>query len=159
MASQTDIEDRLAGLLLGTAAGDAIGLPREGLTPTRAVKLFGGAPLGHRLVFGKGVVSDDTEHAFLAGRALLCASDSPERYGRELAKGLRRWFCALPPGVGLATARACVKMLLHFSPDRSGAVSAGNWTGNARAHNRGSASRPARASSRDGARQHAPDAH
>ncbi|HLM47142.1 MAG TPA: ADP-ribosylglycohydrolase family protein, partial [Myxococcaceae bacterium] len=55
--------DAIAGALLGTLVADALGLPREGLSPQRALRLFGGAPLRHRLFLGRGVGSDDTEHA------------------------------------------------------------------------------------------------
>jgi len=47
-------------------------------------------------------------------------------FGRDLARRLRWWFLGLPAGVGLATARACVKLWLGFSPERSGVYSAGN---------------------------------
>jgi hypothetical protein len=53
--------DKFAGTLLGMAVGDAVGLPREGLTPRRAQRLFGGPPMEHRLVFGRGMLSGDTE--------------------------------------------------------------------------------------------------
>ena len=39
---------------------------------------------------------------------------------------LKWWFAALPPGIGLATAKACLKLWLGFSPQRSGVFSAGN---------------------------------
>ncbi len=55
--------DRIAGVLLGTAVGDAIELPREGLSRRRAERLFGPPPLTHRFIFGRGMGSDDTEHA------------------------------------------------------------------------------------------------
>jgi ADP-ribosylglycohydrolase len=67
----SDRTDTLTGVLLGTAVGDALGLPREGLSPRRARRLFGGPPLRHRLVFGRGMVSDDTEHACVTAQALL----------------------------------------------------------------------------------------
>ena len=54
--------DQIAGVILGTAVGDALGLPREGLSRRRAGKLFGDPPLGHHFLFGRGMVSDDTEH-------------------------------------------------------------------------------------------------
>lgn len=54
------MNDRLAGILLGTAAGDALGLPAEGLSPARRQLLLPGS-WRHRLLFGQGMVSDDTE--------------------------------------------------------------------------------------------------
>ena len=48
MNPRIDFQDRLAGLLIGTAVGDAIGLPREGMSARRVLRLFGGSPLSHR---------------------------------------------------------------------------------------------------------------
>ena len=117
--------DRLCGLLLGMAVGDALGLPREGLSPRRATRLFRG-PLRHRLVFGRGMISDDTEHACMTAQALLRASGDPEAFARSLAWRLRGWLLGVPAGVGLATLRAIVRLWLGFPPHRSGVFSAGN---------------------------------
>jgi len=126
MSEVPDIRDRLAGLLIGQAVGDAIGLPREGLSRRRAARLFGESPLTHRLIFGRGMCSDDTEHACMTAGALLAAANNPRRFGRSLAWRLRGWFLSLPPGLGMATARACVRLLLGWPADRSGVFSAGN---------------------------------
>ena len=58
MTSRHPIESSL----LGTAVGDALGLPYEGLTPERGQKLIG-YPDRFRFLPGRGMVSDDTEHA------------------------------------------------------------------------------------------------
>src|SRR5262249_40889645 len=58
---QAPSADAIIGCLLGTAAGDAIGLPVEGLSPRRQRRLFGEID-SHRLLFGRGMTSDDTEH-------------------------------------------------------------------------------------------------
>ena len=118
--------ESVAGVLLGTAVGDALGLPREGLGRRRARQLFGDPPLRHAFVFGRGMVSDDTEHTCLVGQALLRAPDDPERFARALAWGLRLWLLGLPAGVGWATLRATVRLWLGFPPSRSGVFSAGN---------------------------------
>lgn len=118
--------DRIAGALLGAAAGDALGLPLEGLSPRRAARLFPG-PLRHRLLpGGRGLVSDDTDHACLVGQALLAAGDDPARLGPALAWRLRGWLLTLPPGLGWATLRSCVKLLLFVPARRQGVRSAGN---------------------------------
>lgn len=122
----TDMAAALEGVILGTAVGDAIGLPREGLSARRALRMFGGAPLRHRLVFGRGMVSDDTEHACMVAQALLASDGDPTRFARSLAWRLRWWLLALPAGVGMATARAVIKLWLGFGPSRSGVFSAGN---------------------------------
>lgn len=117
--------DPIAGCLLGTAIGDALGLPYEGLSPLRARKLLGD-PSRFRFLLGLGMVSDDTEHACLTWEALLESDNDDERFSRRLANRLRAWFLGLPPGIGLATARACLKLLLGWGPQKSGVFSAGN---------------------------------
>lgn len=117
--------DRLAGLLVGGGLGDALGLPAEGLSRARLNRRWPGE-LRHRFVQGRGFFSDDTEHAFMTAQALLAAGPDVAAFGRALAWQLRWWFLALPAGVGLATARACLRLWLGFPPTRSGVASAGN---------------------------------
>lgn len=121
-----DRRDKLAGVLLGAAVGDALGLPREGLSRRRAARLFGAGPLEHRFLLGRGMVSDDAEHACMTAQALLAAGDDEKRFARSLAWRLRGWLASLPPGVGWGTLRAIVKLWLGVPPGRSGVVSAGN---------------------------------
>ena len=64
-------QECIEGVLLGTLVGDALGLPREGLSRERGLKCFGGPPLRHQLLLGHGMGSDDTEHACMVGQALL----------------------------------------------------------------------------------------
>ncbi len=116
--------DRITGLLLGTAVGDSLGLPREGLSARRAARLYG--PLRQQLVLGHGMLSDDTEHACMTAQALLAAGDDPDRFARGLARRLRWWLLALPAAVGWGTLRAIVRSWIGFSPSRSGVRSAGN---------------------------------
>ena len=124
--SQTHRLDQLQGVLLGAVVGDALGLPREGLSPTRALRMFGDRPLQHRFLFGHGMASDDAEHACLTAQALLAAPQDEVHFARSLAWRLRGWFAALPAAVGWATLRAIVKLWIGFSPKTSGVYSAGN---------------------------------
>jgi len=117
--------DRLLGLLLGTAVGDAIGLPREGLSRRRAARLYPGA-LRQRLVLGRGMISDDTEHACMTAQALLACRGDPARFARSLAWRLRGWLLGLPVAIGWGTLRALVRACVGFSPATSGVRSAGN---------------------------------
>jgi ADP-ribosylglycohydrolase len=119
------LEDRFTGLLLGTAVGDALGLPAEGISPWRARRLFPGE-WRHRFLPGRGMLSDDTEHAILTAQALLAHSDSVESFRSSLAWRLRGWFLGLPVGIGLATGRAILKLWVGIPADRSGVFSAGN---------------------------------
>lgn len=118
--------ESLTGCLLGTAVGDALGLPREGLSRRRAARLFGTPPLAHRLLFGHGMLSDDTDHAILVAESLLAAPADAGVFAAGLARRLRWWLARLPAGTGLATARAIVKLWLGWPPARSGVPSAGN---------------------------------
>src|SRR5690606_6216928 len=117
--------DRITGCLLGTAVGDALGLPYEGLSSSRALRMLG-VPDRHRFLFGRGMFSDDTEHACMVAQSLIATNRVEREFSVDFARRLRRWFLCLPAGVGLATARACVKLCRGFGPQRSGVFSAGN---------------------------------
>lgn len=117
---------RILGCLLGGAVGDALGLPHEGLSRAHIARRLGDRPLGHDLVAGLGMLSDDTEHACMTAQALLAAPDDPDAFARSLAWRLRGWLLVLPAAVGLATLRAILKLWLGASPERSGVYSAGN---------------------------------
>jgi ADP-ribosylglycohydrolase len=118
-------ERSLTGCLTGMAVGDALGLPHEGLSPRRARRLFPDIDRYHFL-FGRGMFSDDTEHACMTAQALLGSGGDPVRFTRLLAWRLRWWLVGCPPAVGLATLKACLKLWLGFSPRNSGVRSAGN---------------------------------
>jgi ADP-ribosylglycohydrolase len=114
-----------AGILLGTAVGDALGLPAENLSPKRIKRLWKNE-WRMRFIFGRGMISDDTEHTLMVAQALLAHSSDAELFQRELAWKFRWWFIALPAGVGLATARACLKLWAGISPGKSGVASGGS---------------------------------
>ena len=118
-------QSRFRGVLIGTAVGDALGLPAEGVSRRRIGRLFPG-PWRHRLIFGRGMVSDDTEHSVFISQALLAQPESAERFARRFARSLRWWFVALPAGIGLGTGRAILRLWLGVSPARSGVRSDGN---------------------------------
>lgn len=118
-------EDAIIGCLLGQAVGDMMGTPMENLSPRRIAKLF---PKLDRpaFFFGRGMVTDDTEHACMTAQALLRSGGDVNRFRRSLAWRLRWWFAAGPAGIGLATLKACLKLWLGFPSTRSGVYSAGN---------------------------------
>ena len=118
-------QERMCGVLLGAAVGDAVGLPAEGLSRRRIARLFPGR-WHHRLIAGRGLLSDDTEHTVMVAQALLAHPESVERFRQRLGWSLRGWLLSLPAGMGLATARAIIRLWLGFSPQRSGVWSAGN---------------------------------
>ena len=124
-AQSHDFQTRFTGLLLGTAVGDALGLPAENLSPMRIRRLWNGE-WRMRFVFGRGMLSDDTEHTLMAAQALLAHPDDSAAFQRSLGWKFRWWFACLPGGVGLATAKACVRLWLGFGLSRSAVNSAGS---------------------------------
>lgn len=114
----------ITGCLLGTAIGDAYALPYEGLAPGRIRKIF--QPGAHHFFFGKGMVSDDTEHAVMTAQALVESGGDIEAFRQSLAWKMRIWILLLPAGVGFATLRSCLKLWFSFSPLCKGVFSAGN---------------------------------
>lgn len=118
----TDAE-RLAGLLLGTALGDALGLPAEGMSAPLIRRRFG-AVERFRLLGATGFVSDDTEQAALVAECLLREAEDPAACAAAFRRALVRWFLRLPFGVGRATVRASLRALVGRVP--SGVRSAGN---------------------------------
>ncbi len=118
-------EKAIIGCLLGTAIGDALGLSYEGLSKQRLIKLYPALNQYH-FIFGKGMVSDDTEHTCLLAQSLIASLGDVEIFKKSFAWKLRFWLLGLPAGVGFATLRAILKLGLGFSPDKSGVFSAGN---------------------------------
>ncbi|QGJ72156.1 Dinitrogenase reductase activating glycohydrolase [Planctomycetales bacterium 10988] len=115
----------ILGSMFGTAVGDALGLPYEGLSKRRAPRLLG-PPDRYRFLPRTGMVSDDTEHTCMVAEALILAGDDSDRFGKELARRFRWWLASLPAGIGKATAISIFKLWLGFPTDKSGVFSAGN---------------------------------
>lgn len=122
----SSLQDAMRGILLGTAVGDSVGLPAEGVSRARVARLFPG-PWRQRLILGRGMISDDTEHALFVAQALLAANGDEAVFSRALAWKLRFWLLGLPAGIGLATLRAIGRLWLGLA--RSGVYSAGNGPG------------------------------
>ncbi len=115
----------LISCLLGGASGDSVGLPSEGMTASRIARLRPG-PLRQSLVFGRGMISDDTEHAVMTLLSLRDSGGDERKFAKHLARRLRWWLASVPAGIGLATARSIIKLWLGVRPTSSGVVSAGN---------------------------------
>jgi len=115
----------ITGCLLGGAVGDAIGLPYEGLS-ARRIKKCGVIPLNQRLLFGRGMISDDSEHSCMVAQALIASAGNPQLFCSQLGWRMRWWVAALPAAIGLGTLRACAKLCLGFSARSSGVFTAGN---------------------------------
>jgi ADP-ribosyl-[dinitrogen reductase] hydrolase len=117
--------DHIIGCILGTAVGDALGLPYEGLTPQRAERLFKKKDRYH-FFFNKGMISDDTEHTCMVAQSLIESRGNSKLFAKWMAWRLRFWLLGLPAGVGFATLRSILKLWCGFPPDKSGVFSAGN---------------------------------
>ncbi|AFY56194.1 ADP-ribosylglycohydrolase [Rivularia sp. PCC 7116] len=115
----------ITGCLLGTAIGDAFGLPYEGLSKQRQNKLFPNRK-NHNFLFNKGMISDDTEHTCMVAQSLIVSAGNTSIFTKQLAFRLRWWLLGLPAGIGYATLKSIIKLWLGFSPHKSGVFSAGN---------------------------------
>lgn len=116
-------DDRLEGVLLGTAYGDALGLPAEGMSARAIARRFG-AMERFNLLGRRGFVSDDTEQSALVAQSLARHPGDLDAAARAFRRSLLGWFLRLPWGIGLATLRACGRIALGLR--RSGVSSGGN---------------------------------
>ncbi len=119
------LKNAINGCLLGAAVGDALGLPMEGLSRRRQQKMYPEVK-GYHFLFGKGTISDDTEHTCLVAQAIIASGGDEEFFSQDFAWRLKKWLFGLPPGIGLATLRAILKLSVGFPVQKSGVFSAGN---------------------------------
>ena len=116
--------NNLCKVIIGTAVGDTIGLPMEGMKPAKIAKLGWCNPLRQRFLFGTGMWSDDTDHTLHLIDALNLSGGDPEQFRKIFSRRLQFWLSTLPPGVGLATLKSIIKQALGFR--KTGIFSAGN---------------------------------
>ncbi len=97
-------EDRMLGALLGTAVGDALGMPVEGLSHTNVRTYYRGIkqyePDRHRRDLAAGQWTDDTQFTFALTEALtdwLRTTDHPDRFDTALGARLAAAYVALRP--------------------------------------------------------------
>ncbi len=97
-------EDRMLGALMGTAVGDALGMPVEGLSHTNVRTYYKGIqqyePDRHRRDLEAGQWTDDTQFTFALAEALtdwLQATAHPNRFEAALAERLSAAYVALLP--------------------------------------------------------------
>ena len=96
--------DRAAGVLLGGAVGDALGVPYEFGTPPGPAELaeMTGGGLGN---FAPGEWSDDTSMAVAIAEVAATGADLTTAAALdEIARGFLRWYASGPPDIGIQTA-------------------------------------------------------
>jgi len=118
-------EQAVIGAILGCAAGDALGLPMEGMPPRRQARMFPSLE-GHCFLFGRGMVSDDTEHTLMSAQALIQSGGDPALFATLFARKLRWWLLGLPSGAGPTTLRATARLWMGYPPGASAVWSASN---------------------------------
>ena len=114
--------DRLAGVLLGTAVGDALGLVCQGMSAKRIARRFGRLDRYH-LLGRTGYVSDDTEQSALVAQSLARHPAHRDQCVRAFRRSLLGWGGA-GLALGAAAIRAAFRIMLGLR--RSGVRSAGN---------------------------------
>ena len=115
------VPERIAGGLVGLAAGDALGSTLEFMSAEEVRRRYGA---DHREMCGGGVFgwrpgqgTDDTDLAWVVATAYL------DGYSlRRAAKGMLAWYDANPPDVGATTAMALSEYRRSGDPRRSGEV-------------------------------------
>jgi len=121
-----DYQDRYRGAMLGTAIGDALGRPAEGLSPRNIQEAFGTLS-DFRPWLGwtdgpTGTFTDDTEMALCIAQSIV------ERQGIDpvdLGDRFRAWG-RIGRGMGSATRAACHRIGSGFEWYEAGSDSAGN---------------------------------
>ncbi len=114
--------DKIYNSILGTALGDSMGLPYEGLSRQKISRKnlsFDRA----NLIFGRGLFSDDTEQTLIVAQSLIESYTDVDRFEKLIKRRLRLWLLALPAGVGFATMKSIFK---SFFIKKSAVFSAGN---------------------------------
>ena len=99
MEMDRDLLDRLAGVAVGAAVGDALGMPLEFGPPRLLGRLVTGMTAGR---LPAGSFTDDTEMALALAESLL--AHRPLDPG-DLAARFTNWYRRSPPDVGVHTAR------------------------------------------------------
>jgi hypothetical protein len=77
--------------MVGCLLGDCLGLPYENLTKRRASRLLP-FPLRQRLLFRRGLPSDDSVQSFLLIQALFESQGDKVAFIESFARKIRVWF-------------------------------------------------------------------
>lgn len=119
------MNDKLLKIIQGGMIGDSLLLPYEFLKKKKAHKRFAKYQLKQSLIENYGITSDDSDHLIMTYQALNNTHNVKD-FQKILAKKLKSWFFTFPIGIGFTTIKSIVKLLLGFSPEKSGINSLGN---------------------------------
>jgi ADP-ribosyl-[dinitrogen reductase] hydrolase len=100
-----------------------LGLAAEGMSARAISRRFRRLDRFH-LLGNIGFVSDDTEQSALVAQSLARYPNDAGRFAKAFRWSLLGWFIRLPWGIGLATLKACLRIVAGFR--QSGVASAGN---------------------------------
>ena len=114
--------NHIYGCLMGTALGDSMGLPFEGLSRKKIAKKNFDFSTQH-LFLSKGMFSDDTEQTILVAQTLIETYDNEKLFEKKMRRGLQKWLLALPAGIGVATLKSIIRSFFIKHP---AVFSAGN---------------------------------
>jgi ADP-ribosyl-[dinitrogen reductase] hydrolase len=106
----------IVGCLLGTAVGEALGLPYQGLSRNKIYK-FATPIRGHSFIFNKGMISTNTEHTCMVAQSLIVSGGDEAKFTHSLAWRLRFSLLGLPGGISLATLKSILKLWQFSSSD------------------------------------------
>jgi len=116
LSISAQVLDSAAGALLGTACGDALGVPYEYATPPVGDAEMVGGGLGD---FAPGEWSDDTQMAICIARVAATGTPLSSRHGlNQVAAGFEDWFASEPADVGVQTGRVLEAASLNTGPAR-----------------------------------------
>ena len=112
------------GCLLGTAVGDAMGLPYKRLSRRRIFRHY--TPIkGHTLILSKGMFSANTEQTCMTAQSLIVSGGEPADFTSELARRWRLWLL-IPGTVSWVYLKSSLRLWIGFSPQESGVNSTDN---------------------------------
>lgn len=117
--------EKINQVIKGGIIGDSLLLPYEFLKKNKAQNKYFKYGLKQSLFAGYGFTSDDSDHLIMTYQAIKNTSNVRD-FQNLLAKKLKHWFFTFPIGIGLTTIKSIFKLLLGFSPQKSGINSLGN---------------------------------
>jgi ADP-ribosyl-[dinitrogen reductase] hydrolase len=112
---------KYTNLISGQAIGDSFLLPYEFLRKPLGVQRLEKYGYKQSLLKNFGVTSDDTDHMLMTFKALQYSE--VKDFQKSLEKSLKWWLLTFPPGIGMTTLKATLKLWIGLS---GGVKSSGN---------------------------------